>query len=130
MRGTDFFNDTVSLWDDSDVRSYSAKYKAGKFYNDQDFVFTKDNGDPLHPDTVTDWLSKFSKRHGLPHINPHAFRHTQASILTAAGVSDVTLSGRLGHSSAAFTKNQYAHMFEDADKTSADIISIALEKRA
>ena len=106
------------------------KKEKRKFYNDQGFVFTRDNGDPLHPDSVTDWLSKFSRRHGLRHINPHAFRHSQASILAAAGVSDVTLAGRLGHSNAAFTKKQYAHMFEDADKTSADIISMAIKKRA
>lgn len=108
----------------------SKKQERKNYYNDQGFVFTKDNGDPLHPDSVTDWLAKFSKRHGLRHVNPHAFRHTQASILASANVSDVTLAGRLGHSNAAFTKKQYAHMFEDADKTSADIISLALKKRA
>ena len=31
-------------------------------------MFAQDNGEPMHPDSVTDWLSKFSKRHGLPHI--------------------------------------------------------------
>ena len=106
----------------------STHQKAGRYYNDQRFVFTKDNSDPMHPDSVTDWFNKFSKRHNLPNINPHAFRHTQASILASANVSDVTLAGRLGHSSAAFTKKQYAHMFEDADKTSADIIANAIGK--
>lgn len=33
-------------------------------------MFAQDNGEPMHPDSVTDWLSKFSKRHGLPHIIP------------------------------------------------------------
>ncbi len=104
--------------------------KAGEYYNDQGFVFTKTNGDPMNPDSVTGWFDKFSKRRGLPHINPHAFRHTQASILTRENVSDVTLAGRLGHSNAAFTKKQYAHMFEEADKVSADIVAMALKKEA
>ena len=104
--------------------------EAKEHYNDQGYLFAKDNGDPMHPDSITGWFDKFSKRRGLPHINPHAFRHTQASILARENVSDVTLAGRLGHSNAAFTKKQYAHMFEDADKTSADIISMALKKRA
>ena len=33
-------------------------------------MFAQDNGEPMHPDSVTDWLSKFSKRHGLPDITP------------------------------------------------------------
>ena len=99
--------DIIRAWQ---AEQSSKKQERKNYYNDQGFVFTKDNGDPLHPDSVTDWLAKFSKRHGLRHINPHAFRHTQASILASANVSDVTLAGRLGHSNAAFTKKQYAHM--------------------
>ena len=49
--------------------------RLGEYYRRQGFVFSQDNGAPMHPDGVTDWLAKFSKRHGLPHINPHAFRH-------------------------------------------------------
>ena len=43
------------------------------------YVFTQDNGDHMNPDSITGWLKDFSTRHGLPHINPHAFRHTVAS---------------------------------------------------
>lgn len=102
----------------------------GDNYKNQNFVFAKDNGDPMHPDSVTDWMNKFSKRHDLPHINPHAFRHTQASLLVFAKVDDVSLASRLGHSNPAFTKKQYAHMFQEADKISADVIADAIKKRA
>ena len=60
--------------------------RLGEYYRRQGFVFSQDNGAPMHPDSVTDWLAKFSKRHGLPHINPHAFRHTMASMLYFNGV--------------------------------------------
>ena len=46
------------------------RLRLGAYYQDQDFLFTQDDGRPMHPDSVTDWLAKFSKRHGLPHINP------------------------------------------------------------
>ena len=35
------------------------------------YVFTQDNGEHMNPDSVTSWLYEFSRRHGLPHINPH-----------------------------------------------------------
>lgn len=122
-----FTMDILREWRKEQLKHITA---VGDYYNNQNFVFARDDGGAMHPDSVTDWMNKFSKRHGLPHINPHAFRHTQASILASANVSDVTLAGRLGHSNAAFTKKQYAHMFEDADKTSADIIANAFQKRA
>ena len=45
----------------------------GGYYQDQGFLFAQDSGKPIHPDNVNVWLRNFSKRHGLPHINPHAF---------------------------------------------------------
>ncbi|MDE5893477.1 MAG: hypothetical protein K2H45_11205 [Acetatifactor sp.] len=41
---------------------------------------------------VCNWLAEFSKRHGLLHINPHAFRHTQASMLFFNGIDSVSIS--------------------------------------
>ena len=52
---------------------------------------------PMHPDSVTDYLKKLSRRYGLPHLNPHAFRHTMASMLYYNGVDSVSISKRLGH---------------------------------
>ena len=122
-----FAKETLQAWKTAQEKDIK---EAGDYYNDQGFVFAKDNGDAMHPDSVTDWMDKFSKRHGLPHINPHAFRHTQASLLVFAKVDDVSLANRLGHSNAAFTKKQYAHMFQEADKINASIIDNAFRKRA
>lgn len=68
------------------LRTYRAwqnaeRLRLGEFYENRGFVFSQENGSPMHPDSVTDWMGKFSKRHSLPHINPHAFRHTMASML-------------------------------------------------
>ena len=71
----------------------------------------------MHPDSVTDWLGKFSQRHNLPHINPHAFRHTMS------GVDSVSISQRLGHAQVSTTANIYAHVMEHADQKNADILA-------
>lgn len=106
------------------------RLRLGEYYQSQDFVFSQDNGNPMHPDSVTNWLKKFSKRHDLPHINPHAFRHTMASMLYFNGVDSVSISKRLGHAQVSTTANIYAHVLEGADQRNADILSNIFLKKA
>lgn len=118
------------------LRHYKAwqaeeRMRLGNYYQDQGYLFAQDNGGPMHPDSVTDWMDKFSKRHGLPHINPHAFRHTMASMLYYNGVDSVSISKRLGHAQVSTTANIYSHVIETADQRNADILSeIFLRKKA
>ena len=39
------------------------------------YVFVRDDGSWMHPDSITAWLNRFSAQNDLPHIHPHAFRH-------------------------------------------------------
>ena len=95
------------------------------------YVFTQDNGDRMNPDSITAWLNDFSARHGLPHINPHAFRHTVASVLLANGTDIVTVAAQLGHASASTTENFYAHIIEENKvKASECIADVLLRKKA
>lgn len=103
----------------------SERLRLGEYFESQGFVFTQDNGSPMHPDSVTDWMKKFSKRRGLPHINPHAFRHTMASILYFNGADSVSISKRLGHAQVSTTANIYAHVIVKADEKNADILGDA-----
>lgn len=106
------------------------RLRLGEYYQNQGFVFAQDNGNPMHPDSVTNWLKKFSRRHDLPHINPHAFRHTMASMLYFNGVDRVSISKRLGHAQVSTTANIYAHVLEGADQRNADILSEIFLKKA
>ncbi len=117
------------------LRKYRAwqneeRLRLGEYCQPQGFVFSQDNGRPMHPDSVTDWLKKFSKRHGLPHVNPHAFRHTMASMLYFNGVDSVSISKRLGHAQVSTTANIYAHVMEEADQSNADILADVFLKKA
>jgi len=117
------------------LRQYRAwqneeRLRFGEYFDYQGFVFSQDNGKPMHPDSVTSWLSKFSKRHGLPHINPHAFRHTMASMLYFNGVDSISISKRLGHSKVSTTTDIYSHVIEAADQKSADILADIFLKKA
>ena len=110
------------------LRQYRAwqsgeRLRLGGYYQDQGFLFAQDSGKAMHPDNVNTWLRSFSKRHGLPHINPHAFRHSMASMLYFNGVDSVSISKRLGHAQVSTTANIYAHVMEQADQKNADILA-------
>lgn len=106
------------------------RLRLGEYYQYQGFVFSQDNGQPMHPDSVKRWLNKFSARHDLPHIHPHSFRHTMASMLYFNGVDSVSISKRLGHAQVSTTANIYAHVMEEADQRNADILADVFLKKA
>ena len=105
-------------------------FKNGIPYKFNRFVLSQIDGTAMHPDSLTDYLKKFSKKYNLPHINAHAFRHTMASMLYFNGVDSVSISKRLGHAQVSTTANIYAHIIEEADQRNADVLSDIFLKKA
>ena len=101
----------------------------GDRWKNLDFVFTQDDGQPMNPGGITSWLSDFSKRHQLPHINPHAFRHTVASVLIANRLDIVTVSKQLGHTKVSTTDYYYAHIIEDEKSKASECIADVMLRR-
>ena len=122
--------DTMQLLRKWQIQQAEERNRLGDYYQDSGFVFCRDNGLPFHPDTITDWMKKFAERHNLPHINPHAFRHTMASQLYFNGADTVSISKRLGHAQPSTTSNTYAHVMKEADQRNADILADIFLKRA
>jgi integrase len=60
----------------------------------------------------------------LPRISFHALRHTQTSMLIAAGVDILTI--RLGHSKASVSLDTYGHLIKGADAAAAEAIATLL----
>ena len=58
------------------------------YWQGSGYVLTKDNGQPMHPDSVSDRLKKIEEKYKLPHLNAHAFRHSYVSALIFAGVEE------------------------------------------
>ncbi len=99
------------------------KLKNGDRWQNTGFCFVRDDGTPMFPDAITAWLRKFSMKHDLPHLNPHAFRHTMASVLINSGQDIVSVSKRLGHAQTSTTLNIYAHVVAEADAKSAECLA-------
>ncbi|MCM1335186.1 MAG: tyrosine-type recombinase/integrase [Bacteroides sp.] len=98
----------------------------GTLWQGSGYLFTQENGAPMNPTSLTDYCNKFSERYGLPHINPHAFRHTMVSVLYFSGVDCISISRRLGHSKVSTTTDKYGHIMAKADEAAADCIADAV----
>ena len=94
-----------------------------------DYVLTAEDGQPMHPDSPTDWLAKFAKRHNLPPIHPHKFRHTQASLLISEGVDSLTVSKRLGHAKVSTTLDIYSHVLAKSDEKASNTLDSLIYKK-
>ena len=94
------------------------------------WVFPSPTGGPISPDSVLHMLHRVLKRAGLPRVRFHDLRHTFAMLALQNGVDIKTVSGMLGHFSAGFTLDTYAHVTtsakREAAKTMGNILSGAV----
>lgn len=101
-----------------DVQRWQERQKEalGDAWLDQDNrIFTREDGAPLFPDSITRWFTGFIKRSGLPKVTVHSLRHTYASLMIADGVPLVNVSHSLGHAQVSTTSNIYSHVIASAE---------------
>ena len=100
------------------VVSLLSEYRT--WYDNQNFVyndlnsnleclFVQSNGKPMHPSTISKWFKKFIQDIGLPVINFHGLRHTNASLLISQQIDVAIVAARLGHAQISTTLNFYVH---------------------
>ena len=83
------------------------------------WVFPSPTGGPMSPDSVLHMLHRVLKRAGLSRVRFYDLRHTFATLALQNGVDVKTVSGMLGHYSAGFTLDTYAHVTTAAQKEAA-----------
>ena len=83
------------------------------------WVFPSPTGGPVSPDSVLHMLHRVLKRAGLPRTRFHDLRHTFATLALQNGVDVKTVSGMLGHFSAGFTLDTYAHVTTASQRQAA-----------
>jgi integrase len=108
--------------------------RLGVRQTDSTFVYTREDGEPMQPRSLTHaWLKVLGKT-SLPRIRFHDLRHAHATHLLSNGVHPKVASERLGHSRIGITLDLYSHvlpgMQEDAAARVDDALREALQKRA
>jgi integrase len=101
------------------------KMSTGRRGNEE-FVFTRPDGGPIHPDLFSQSWQRLMRDSELRTIRLHDLRHTHATILLKAGVPVKVVSERLGHSSPAFTMTVYQHVLPGMQADAAAAFSAAV----
>jgi integrase len=70
-------------------------------------VFTRDDGSPLHPGSVSNRFRRLAFEANLPPIRLHDLRQGAATYALAAGLDIKVVQERLGHSASVLTRDTY-----------------------
>jgi integrase len=105
------------------ARQLEERLAAGMGWTDTGFVFTKDDGAPYHPQSLSSAFRRHARRAGLPAIRYHDLRHSYATAALVAGVRPKVVSARLGHANIQITLDTYSHILPEMDQEAADAIA-------
>ena len=99
----------ISLLEEYKLWYEEQKSIYGELWANSDRLFVQADGKPMHPSTISKWFVKYVGQIGLPVINFHGLRHTNASLLVAQNIDIAVISARLGHAQISTTLDFYVH---------------------
>lgn len=99
----------ISLLEEYKLWYEEQKSIYGELWTNSDRLFVQADGKPMHPSTISKWFVRYVAQIGLPVINFHGLRHTNASLLVAQNIDIAIISARLGHAQISTTLNFYVH---------------------
>jgi integrase len=102
----------------------------GSAWVDSGKVFSRENGEPLHPATITDRFHDLVMAADLPPIRLHDLRHGAASLMLAAGVDLKVVQETLGHSSITLTSGTYTSVYPAVAAAAADAAAALVPRAA
>lgn len=102
------------------VRQKQNKLKYGEFYNSNDFVCTKENGNPVTPASVKTSGRNIRVKLEID-FNFHSLRHTHSTLLLERGAPLKDIQTRLGHSRSSITMDTYSHLTDKMKNQTVDI---------
>jgi integrase len=113
-------SETVAVLEAHRERQRADREQWGEAWVETGRVFTKENGEWLHPTAVTDRFRELAEVAGLPPIRLHDLRHGAATLAHAAGADLHSIKEMLGHSSIGITSDTYTTLLPQVDRAIAE----------
>lgn len=111
--------DTVYALRRHRAKQNESRLLLGPAYQDNDLVFSREDGSPWNPDNFGKTFDRLIRRAKVPRVRLHDLRHTSATILLRQGVATKVVSERLGHSTTTLTTDTYQHVIAGMDAEAA-----------
>lgn len=99
----------VSLLEEYKLWYEKQKSIYAELWTNSNRLFVQADGKPMHPSTISKWFVRYVAQIGLPVINFHGLRHTNATLLISQNIDVAVVAARLGHAQITTTFNFYVH---------------------
>lgn len=110
---------TVKVLQDHRERQTLMKLEMGTMLQDNDLIFSRWDGSPLRPDSVSHAWTKLATKLGISAARLHDARHTHASLMLKQGIHPKIVQERLGHSTISLTLDIYSHTIPGLQEAAA-----------
>lgn len=113
------------------LRAHKARQSAerlawGEGWGGIGHVFTREDGSPVDPGTVSDTFTRLCKSADVPVIRFHDLRHSAATIMLSAGVPARVAQELLGHANVTVTLQTYSHVLPGMSQDAGRKLSAAV----
>jgi integrase len=105
------------------ARKAEQRLAAGPDWPDTGLFFVRPDGQPWHPNSVTQRFRRLVRRAGLPPIRLHDLRHGAATMALDAGVDIKVVQEQLGHSTSTLTRDTYQSVVKQLHHNAADAVA-------
>ena len=112
----------ISLLEEYKYWYEEQKLLYGELWHESNRLFIQSDGKPMHPNTISKWFVKFVEKIGLPVINFHGLRHTNATLLISQNIDVAVVAARLGHAQITTTLNFYVHPVVSHNKVAGNTL--------
>lgn len=93
------------------VRQEAERTAAGAIWTETGYLFTREDGQPYHPDFYSNRFDALAKAAGVRRIRLHDARHTAATgLFLEDGTPTKVAAELLGHASPTITATLYQHV--------------------
>ena len=103
------------------------RLELGTMLQDNDLIFSRWDGSPLQPSSISHAWTKLAKKLGISASRLHDARHTHASLMLKQGTHPKVVQERLGHSTISMTLGIYSHVMPGLQEGAAAKFEEALK---